>query len=88
MATRVYLCERYVGVKRDMDLARALLARIEDDDRLDGSEAFGANEFEMPGHSSQEVAFHVLILLEAGLLKGNSEVPSMPIIERLTWGRM
>jgi hypothetical protein len=84
MATKVYLCGRYAGMNRDMDLVRALLARIEEDDRLSGAEAFAAYEFEMPGHSAEEVGYYVLLLLDAGFLEGNSET-STPMIERLTW---
>ena len=71
-------------MKRDMKLVRALLSRIEEDDALDGSAGFAANEFTMPEHSPEEVAFHVLLLLDAGLLRGSSET-SIPMIERLTW---
>jgi hypothetical protein len=85
MATKVYLLKRYTGMKRDMELVRALLARIEDDERLNGADAYGANEFEMPGHSVEEVGYHVLLLHDAGFIQGNTETPSAPMIERLTW---
>jgi len=85
VATRTYLLKRYTGVKRDMDLVRALLARIEEDERLSGADGFPASEFEMPGHSSEEVGYHVLLLHDAGFIQGNTETPSTPMIERLTW---
>jgi len=86
MATKVYLSRRYAGMKRDMDLVRALLAQIEEDDRFSGAEAFLAHEaFTVSPYTPEEVGYHVLLLLDAGYLKGNSEVPSMPVIERLTW---
>jgi hypothetical protein len=85
MATKVYLLKRYTSMKRDMDLVRALLARIENDERLNGADAYVANEFEMPGHSAEEVGYHVLLLHDAGFLQGNTETPSSPMIERLTW---
>ena len=72
-------------MKRDMDLVRALLARFEDDQRLNGADTYGAKEFEMPGHSAEETAFHVLLLHDAGFIQGNTETPSTPMIERLTW---
>src|ERR1700730_15128309 len=85
MATKVYLLKRYTGMKRDMDLLRALLARIEDDDRLNGADAYATNEFEMPGYSGEEVGYHALLLHDAGFIQGNTETPSTPMIERLTW---
>jgi len=85
VATKVYLVKRYADMKRDMHLLRALLARIESDKRLDGADGYTASEFEMPNHSAEEVAYHVLLLLDAGFLAGSSAVASAPVIERLTW---
>jgi|HubBroStandDraft_3_1064219.scaffolds.fasta_scaffold626249_2 hypothetical protein len=72
-------------MKRNMRLVRALLSRIEEDDRLDGAAGFMVQEFEMVGHSPEEVAFHVLLLKDAGMIEGNTETPGVPMIERLTW---
>ena len=53
-------------MKRDMDLVRPILLRIEEsnnDSRL------GINDLEIPGYSSAEVSYHVMILNEAGLIE-------------------
>ena len=71
-------------MKRDMDLARDILFAVEksDDDPL------GWIELKLPGRSSKEVAYHVMILAEAGLIEAQ-DLSSMDGFDykpkRLTW---
>jgi hypothetical protein len=73
-------------MKRDMDIARKILFRIESID-----ESYGDVELDIDGTSSEVVDYHVLLLWEAGYLKGKTiQKGSMtdPIVIpfRLTWG--
>lgn len=81
---KVLLSKRFAGMKRDINLARAILLRIEEDDRLDGANCFVGCEFEMEGHSADEVTYHFLLLLDAGFLIGNYE-SGIPVVSRLSW---
>jgi hypothetical protein len=73
-------------VKRDMDLVREILLKVESDPALNGShwEEFDTSDF--PGHSLEEIAYHIDLLLEAKLVEGDSTLDSgVPAISRLTW---
>ena len=78
-------------MKRDMDLIRDLLLGIEQDERLDGTIFIAPDESDNLGvigitnHSAEEVAYHLMMLMEAGLIKGNSTMEQMPAVSRLTW---
>ena len=65
-------------MKRDMDLARALLLTAEDGDRT-----------RLAGYSPEDCAGHFLILRDAGLVlgvvSGNDASPGRFMIHRLTW---
>ncbi|HZT20178.1 MAG TPA: DUF2513 domain-containing protein [Dongiaceae bacterium] len=67
-------------MRRDMDLCREILRRVEAHPR--GNEAF---RLQIEGRSAEEVSYHVKILGQAGLLetyRGPADV-SMPVA--LTW---
>jgi hypothetical protein len=74
-------------MKRDMDLVRDLLLAIENDPNFDGMRRIMPDE---PGdlgiteHSYEEVVYHLVLLIEAGLLVGKLTM-QMPIISKLTW---
>lgn len=74
-------------MKRDMDLIRDLLLAIEDHPELDG---FGMFQFEGPedlgiaDRSFEEFHYHLVMLIEAGLVNGELTMQS-PIISKLTW---
>ncbi len=72
-------------MKRDMDLARAILMEIENCDDADGSDAVVVT---IDGHTEREIAYHVKLLSEAGLLEARDLSASelfvcLPV--RLTW---
>jgi hypothetical protein len=75
------------GMKRDMELARALLAQIESGNEFNGSGGYilAAKDLGESGHSDEEVAYHVILLVEAGLVKGDLSVGDVAVISRLTW---
>lgn len=52
-------------MKRDMDLAREILRQVEEK-----SQGMGTVTLEIPGHTDQEVSYHIMILHQAGLLEG------------------
>lgn len=81
---QVQKCSREpeLDMKRDMDLIREILLRIEEDPNADGTKWVRLTD--VNGHSSEEVAYHLVLLTEAGFVKGNM-AGSTPIISRLTW---
>jgi hypothetical protein len=73
----------------DPDLAVAILRELEARDDADGSEPI---DLAIPGRSGREVAYHVALLAEAGLLLAVEELATTPdglarILRptRLTW---
>jgi hypothetical protein len=73
-------------VQRDMDLMREILLRVNADPSLNGSrfEVFSTVDF--PGHTQDEIAYHVDLLFEAGFVKGLETLDApAPAISRLTW---
>ncbi|MBZ5679925.1 MAG: DUF2513 domain-containing protein [Acidobacteriia bacterium] len=76
-------------MKRDMDLIRELLLLIETDPKFDGTTEFCFNtpeEMGITNHSTEEVAYHLAQLIEAGFVKGAvTMVCPMQIIRGLTW---
>ena len=71
-------------MKRDMDLARDILFAIEKDE----GDPLGWIDLELPGRSEKEVAYHVMLLEEAGLVEA-LDLSSKDGFEykpkRLTW---
>lgn len=85
----VYAVKGCTGVKRDMDLLREVLLKVEENPETDGTREFmydSPEEMGIYGHSCEEVAYQIAELIEAGLLKGaiTGGFP-MHIISRLTW---
>ncbi len=52
-------------MKRDMDLARAILYQVEEK-----SQGAGWVDLAIQGHTEQEASYHIMLLHEAGLLEG------------------
>lgn len=75
-------------MKRDMDLFRQILFKIEENPEMDGTREFYPNSPEEIGifdHSTEEVAYHIKLLIEAGLVDGAVTVyMPMQIIRNLT----
>src|SRR5713101_2528407 len=76
---------RRVEVKRNMDLIRDLLLRVEADPSLDGSRWVVFDTSDFPDHSQEEIAYHIDLLFEADFVKGlaNLDAPAAAI-SRLT----
>ena len=51
-------------MKRDMDLVREILLRIED------APGFAPKDIEVDGHSEASVAYHIYLLIDAGFVEG------------------
>lgn len=69
-----------------MDLIREILLRVNADPSLNGSrfEVFSPTDF--PGHTQEEIAYHLDLLFEAGFVKGLETLDApAPAISRLTW---
>lgn len=74
-------------MERDMDLIRDLLLQVEVDPLLDGYHFRNFDESDFPDHTNEEIAYHVDLLIEAGLVKGGDatmDSASAPV-SRLTW---
>jgi hypothetical protein len=74
-------------MKRDNDLIRELLLRIEDDPQFDGTREwmqYEASDLGITDHSNEEVAYHLNLLVEEGFVTGRTTT-DMPIISKLTW---
>ena len=77
---------RRIAVKRDMDLIRDILRKVEADPRMDGSRyvVFETSDFE--GHSQAEIAYHIDLLFENDFVKGVATLDApASAISRLTW---
>jgi hypothetical protein len=75
-------------MKRDMELVRDILIQIEGNPILDGLRWVHfdkAEEVCTTGNSYKEVAYHLTLLVEAGLVKGKSGIEEMPVVTKLTW---
>ena len=74
-------------MKRDMDLVRNLLMAIENNTQLSGSLFIQYNEQDNLGitdYSVEQVRYHINMLIDAGLVKGEM-VYGGPIISKLSW---
>ena len=72
-------------MKRDMDLIRAMLLKVEADPH-----GFAPVRIEIPNHSQEEVQYHAFLLGEAGLAQvtdvtANGSDSPAALIVRLTW---
>lgn len=72
-------------MKRDMDLVRSLLLKLEE-----YPHGYPPSSIEVNGHSNEEIGYHFLLMAEAGLIVGNEisalEAASPSAIPtRLTW---
>jgi hypothetical protein len=70
-------------MKRDMELVREILRRVEDH-----QQAMGWVPLDIPGHSREEVSYHVMLLAQAGLLEATDLVSTAGFLyeaKRLTW---
>jgi hypothetical protein len=76
-------------MRRDMDLIRALVLKLEAMPRKPGIvEELSAGEGEMifEGYSSDEIDYHLNLIVEAGLLTTHGTMTSGSILfDRLTW---
>ena len=72
------------GVKRNMDYARELLLRMEEDPEFDGMTWFPGDLLLSEGHSFDELAYHLNLLDEAGFITIR-KTAHMPLISKLTW---
>ena len=82
---QVYECRR-IAVKRDMDLIRDILLKVEADPRMDGSRfvVFDTSDFE--GHSQAEIAYHIDLLFQIHFVEGAATLDApAAAISRLTW---
>lgn len=91
------VCDTHeVVVKRDMDLIRGLLISLEDNQQFDGSAwlycctpqkspraALCISDF--PGHSLEEINYHVSLLVGADFVKGKVKEGKLTLINSLTW---
>ncbi len=70
-------------VKRDTDLIRDLLIKVEENPEMDFTREFpcGSPELDIAGHSPDELAYHLKMLITEGYLKGN---PAVPVVSGLT----
>jgi hypothetical protein len=72
-------------MKRDMDLIRTILQRVESDES-----ARPKQPLEIPEHTPEEINYHIALLNDAGFVdatirgSGQSSV-SLAAIQRLTW---
>ncbi len=70
-----------------MDLIREVLLRIEGDPMLDGAHSsYAFEESDFPGHSAEEIAYHINLLLEDGFLNAPDPTFQTPAlaVARLT----
>jgi hypothetical protein len=81
------LRRRLPKVKRDMDLLRDILLKIEDDPKKDGRTTFyisNSEEMQIVGHSEEEFFYHLQLLIRARLIDGSAEQIPMEV-RSLTW---
>jgi hypothetical protein len=76
-------------VKRDMDLIRTILLKIEADPRFDGSlfHSIGAGHLGITDHTHEEVLYHAAMLIDADFLLGNAKLAPVGhvMVSKLTW---
>lgn len=72
-------------MKRDMELIRQIALRIEE-----APGGFAPHPFEVDGYSDEQVGYHVLLMIEGGLLHGidltaMDDPTPQAVPSRLTW---
>lgn len=75
-------------VKRNMELIRDLLIRIEADSEMDGTTEFyfdTSEEIGLPAYSIEELSYNLRLLVTAGFVDGGSSAILPLIIRSLTW---
>ena len=85
---QVYDLRTLTQMKRDMDLIRDILIRIEDDPQMDGTREFyfpTAQDMGFPDRSSEEVAYNFSLLVEEGFVNGAASAFLPIIVRSLTW---
>jgi hypothetical protein len=72
-------------MKRDMDLVRELLLKLEAEP-LDGNLwSLDVDGFGITGHTYEEVAYHMVLLIDGELLDGEREQSGGFVARKLTW---
>jgi Hypothetical protein (DUF2513) len=81
-----------VGMKRNMELIRDILLRVEADPKLDGADfrRATAETLGITERTEAEVAYHLDLLIQAGFLNGNTKMlgrgdQKLTRISKLTW---
>jgi Hypothetical protein (DUF2513) len=75
-------------MRRDVDLVRDLLLQIEEDPRFDGTKwvhPATPDDIGITGHTFEEVAYHLTMMVEEGFVTGNIGMELIPSINKLTW---
>jgi len=73
-------------MKRDMDFIREILLRVEVDPRFNGSHFIVFDTSDFKDHSQEEIAYHIDLLFEAGLVEGAATLDApAAAISKLTW---
>jgi hypothetical protein len=67
-----------------MDLVRDILLEIDKTPELDGSRWVPGENITIEGHSREELAYHLNMLVEAGFIRGEYTMDA-PLISKLTW---
>lgn len=76
---------RRIEVKRDMDLVRDILLKVEEDPTLNGYTFKTCSTADFEGHSEAEITYHIDLLFEVGFIDGARSLNPVPAISRLTW---
>jgi Hypothetical protein (DUF2513) len=72
-------------MKRDMDLIRELLLKL-DDEHLDGNVySVKPDGLGIEGRSYDELSYHLILLIDAGLLDGERELSGQFTLRNITW---
>jgi hypothetical protein len=74
-------------VRRDMDLIRHLLFKLEEDQGLDGTRwvHYTPEDLGITHRSVVEVGYHLQLLIDEGFVIGGGLLDSMPMVRKLTW---
>jgi hypothetical protein len=73
-------------MKRDMDLVREVLLKLEVDADLNGDLCrVTTNTLGIDGRSDNDIAYHLLLVIEAGFVDGYREQSGDFAIRKLTW---
>ena len=72
-------------MKRDMDLIRTILLKLDADPEVDGAHSRAAINLGIADYKSEEVNYHAAMLIEAGYLAGNTKRMDVVLVSKLTW---